>query len=154
MTSEGKLGRSVLFTDNIIAVERNGNLHLAAVFEVKASYEGGLDAQGQIFRWIEDRITPGSQIVLPRGTRVVSVDGAETMLTRERVFTYNPSAAGSGNVLGLTSAERHLIAGRGSSHLGVDSPEQVAASVTRHSLPFSSAEMDYLAGQFASSVNW
>lgn len=154
MTEEGKLARSVLFSDNIIAVERNGNLHLAAVFEVKASYEGVLDAQSQIFRWIEGRISPGSQLVLPRGTRVMSADGAESILSRERVFTYNPDATGSGRVIGLANAERHLIAGRGSSHLGVDSPDQVAANVTPHTLPYSSAEMDYLAGQFGASVSW
>jgi hypothetical protein len=149
-------GASRLFTDNVIAVERNGNLHVVAVFEVKASYEGALDAQSQIFRWIEDRITPGSEIVLPKGTRVLSADGVERILQKERVFTHNPdpAASGTGRVIGLNSAERHIIAGRGSSHLGVDSPEQIAATVTRHNLPYSSAEMDYLAGQFAASRNW
>jgi hypothetical protein len=153
MSEQGQLARSVLFTDNIIAVERGGNLHVLAVFEVKSGYEGGLEATSQIFRWIEERITDGSQLVIPSGARVLAADGTEQVVSRARTFTYNPDRTDVPRVVNIVAADRHIVAARGSSHLGIDSPDQVGARVTRHTLDMSSAELDYLVGRLLASLD-
>ena len=63
----GKLGRSLLLSDNIIATMGARDLTLRGLFEVKTGSEGVAESAEQVFRWIEDRLTPGSQIVLGRG---------------------------------------------------------------------------------------
>src|SRR5207247_1180850 len=99
MTEERTLARSVLFTDNIIAVQRGNNLHILGVFEVKAGYEGGQEATSQIFKWIEGRITDGSQIVIPRGAQIINADGVENIVKRELTFTYKPDRRGVAEVI-------------------------------------------------------
>jgi len=152
MTEEGNLARSVLFTDNIIALQRGGDLHILGVFEVKAGYEGGQEATSQIFKWIEGHITDGSQLVIPQGAQIINADGIESVVKRELTFTYKPDQRGVAEVINLQTADRHIIAARGSSHLGIDSAEQVAAKVTRHTLEMSSAELDYLVARILSGL--
>ena len=69
----------------------------------------------------------------------------ERVLPAELVFTYNPQRRGLGQVIDLIEAERHVITGRGISHLGIDPQHQLAPRVVPHSLDVSSVEMDYLA---------
>jgi hypothetical protein len=142
-----KLSPSRLFSDNIIAVERGGNLYIYGVFEVKAGYKGGQEATEQIFDWIERQLTDGVELVVPRGARTIDASGASASVAFERVFTYRPGTTQSGRVIYLASAERHLITARGASLLGLDSAMQVAGKVRRHELEVSSEVIDHLCGR-------
>jgi hypothetical protein len=143
----GKLSPISEFSDNIIAVERGGNLYIYAVFEVKAGYKGGQEATEQIFDWIERKLTDGAQLVVPRGAHTIDASGVSASVAFERVFTYRPGSTQSGQVVYLASAERHLITAQGASLLGLNSAMQVAAKVTRHELEVSSEVIDHLCGR-------
>jgi len=138
------LSRAQLFSDNIIAVERNGNLEVLAVFEVKSGYQGGQEATMQIFEWLERRLEQGSELVLPRGARVMGADGAERVLDRPRTFRYDPTSTDRGRAVLLFSAERHIVTAQGASHLGIDSAMRVAPDVQRHALDLTSEQLDFL----------
>ena len=154
MGKGGQLEKAVLFSDNIVAVQHGTDLQLLKVFEVKSGYIGGREAQGQIFKWIEGRITDGSQIIIPRGARIFAEEGSEVIRKSELRFTYKPNKAGVPSVVGLMNADRHLITAGGISHLGIDSPEQVAAHVVRHELSNTSEELDYLVAETFRSVKF
>jgi hypothetical protein len=156
MEKGGKLSDSLLFTDNIIAVQQGNDLLILGVFEVKSSKRiPELDAQVQIFRWIEERITDGSELVLAPGTRIRSLNGKERILRRERVFTFNPEKANVPRVKLLLSADRHIIVPRGRSYLGIDSSSvQVATKVKLYRMNETSAEIDFIAGQVIASSTW
>jgi hypothetical protein len=142
---DGKLSEIKLFSDNIIIVKKGNRVQVLAVFEVKAGFKGGQEATEQIFEWIEGRFTDGSQLILPRGSTYTSASGRTWTSKNELSFTWKPSNADVPTITGLASAgERHLITARGSSALGVDSGMGVASRVTRHELPQTSAELDYL----------
>lgn len=142
---DGKPSSSVLFSDNIIIEMKGDRVEVLAVFEVKAGYKGGQEASEQIFEWIERRFTDGSQLVLPKGSTFTSAGGRTWTSKRELSFTWKPEKPGVPTVTGLASAgERHLITARGSSALGVDSGLGVGSKVTRHLLPLTSAQLDYL----------
>jgi hypothetical protein len=144
----------VLFSDNIIAVRNGTDLELRSLFEVKSGYQGGQEATSQIFDWIEDRITDGSQIVIPA---IINPKGEKEVLKTPLIFTYNPSKRGTPRVARLLSADRHIITASGVSHLGIDSSKQVAAKATRLELKIgssgiSSAMLDYLVGQVVRKI--
>ena len=142
-----KLSPLKLFSDNIVIVKRGNRVEIKAVFEVKAGFKGGQEATEQIFDWIEGRFTDGSQLVLPKGTRLTAANGRTWTTKTELAFTWKPGSKDVPTVTGLASAaERHLITARGSSTLGVDSVMGVASKVVRHELQQSSAELDYLGG--------
>lgn len=148
----GNLAQAQLFSDNIAAFERGGNLYITGVFEVKSGYRGGQEATAQIFDWIEDVLTENSQLVIPRRSRRISVDGTEQIISRQKVYRYAPDGRGTGRVVFLTSAPRYLITAQGVSHLGMDSAMQVAARVERRELSVTSQQMDFLAAQIASRI--
>ena len=142
---DGKLSPLKLFSDNIIVVKQGNQVRVLAVFEVKSGFKGGQEATEQIFEWIEGRFTDGSQLVIPRGSSFTSAGGRTWTTSRDIAYTWKPSSPGVPTITGLASAgERHLITAKGVSPLGVDSALGVAASVTRHELPQTSAELDYL----------
>jgi hypothetical protein len=147
----GKLSGSKLFSDNIIIVKTGNRIRVLAVFEVKAGFKGGDEAAEQIFEWIENRFTNGSQLVLPKGSTLTSAGRRTWTIKKELSFTWKPSDANVPMVTGLASAgERHLITARDSSALGIDSGMGVASTVTPHKLPQTSAELDYLTGTILS----
>jgi hypothetical protein len=118
------------------------------VFEVKSGYRGGSEATEQVFDWIEKRVTDNSQLVLPKGSKMIAADGTEVVITKERTFLYDPTAANpTGRVIWLQRAERHLITAKGVSALGMNSAMQVATPVARRELDLASDEIDYIVGQ-------
>lgn len=141
------LSRALLFTDNVVAVESKGNLFIVGVFEVKSGYRGGSEATEQVFDWIEKRVTDGSELVIPAGSKVIAADGTEVVVKKERTFRYDPDGEGTGRVIWLQRAERHLITTKGVSALGMNSAMQIAAPVSRRELELASDEIDYLVGQ-------
>lgn len=145
LMKDGKLGAEKLFSDNVILVKRGSQVRVLAVFEVKSGFKGGQEATEQIFEWIEGRLTDGSQLVIPQGSTFTSAAGRTWTSSREIGYTWKPAKEGIPTITGLASAgERHLITAKGTSALGVDSASGVAANVTRHELPQTSAELDYL----------
>jgi molybdopterin-binding protein len=124
---DGTLSEPVLFTDNVIASKRSGNLQLHSVFEVKAGSHGGQEATTQIFEWIEGHLTDGFEIQA----------GGEW-------YRYEPEATTGKRVVGLARAERHLIAVKGAEHLGQDSEFKTVREATRHALPQTAEEINYL----------
>ena len=124
---DGTLSAPVLFTDNVIASKRRGNLQLHSVFEVKAGSHGGQEATTQIFEWIEGHLEDGLEI------RV----GGEW-------YRYDPAATTGKRVVGLARGERHLIAVKGAEHLGQDSEFKTVREATRHALPVTAEEINYL----------
>jgi hypothetical protein len=135
---QGKLvlGDPVLFSDNIIASVRGGNLQIHIIFEVKSGFIGGQEATSQIFKWIERFANEGLRLNIP---------GAGS-------FVYAPGSQDLGRLVGFARAERVIIAARGTERLGLRSAEQVAASVRRISLERSSTELDYLARRVIESI--
>jgi len=128
---DGTLTESLLFTDNVIASKRGNDLQLHAVFEVKAGSHGGQEATTQIFEWIEGNLTAGLEIQV----------GGEW-------FRYDPDAAPGTpgkRVIGLARAERHLIAVKGAEHLGGESEFKTVREATRHALPQTAEEINFLA---------
>jgi hypothetical protein len=152
LREDGKLSTRRLFSDNIIAVERGGNLYVYAVFEVKSGQKGGQEATEQIFDWIEKRLEDGVQLVVPAGARTIDASGKVTTVAAERVFTYRPGSREPGQIIFLAAADRHLIVAQGASHLGLDSAMRIAAPVDRHELPLTSAQIDYLGGQVLQDI--
>jgi hypothetical protein len=147
MDGSGKLSDSVLFSDNIIAVVKGDELQVKAVFEVKSGFQGGLEAQEQIFKWNERILEDGSEIIIPRGTKIFHAGEGPLQSVQTRMkFTYKPPLVTKKvrGVVNLTRADRHLITGFGVSHLGIGSSQQVAGKVIRHPLAFTSSELDYL----------
>jgi len=154
---DGKLGKSVLFSDNIVARIRDGNLEIFAVCEVKSGYKGGQEATQQVFEWLEKNFEEGSEIIIPAGATEIAADGTERTLQTKRVFTYTlddpetgvPAMAGTGRVFGFKNAERHLITAKGVSHLGLNSEFGVGPRVIRHELEVTSERLDYLIGRIS-----
>jgi hypothetical protein len=139
---------ALLFSDNIIAVQRGGDLHVLMVFEVKSGFQGGAEATEQVFKWIERRVEDGTQLVLQRGAQFTRNDGTVVTLERELSFLYDPGSIAAGRVIGLQNAQRTLITAAGASHLGVDSSMQIAKEVRREVLDdLTSAHLDYLVGE-------
>jgi len=139
---------ALLFSDNIIAVQRGGDLHVLMVFEVKSGFQGGAEATEQVFKWIERRVEDGTQLVLQRGAQFTRNDGTVVTLERELSFLYDPTSTAAGRVIGLQNAQRTLITAAGASHLGVDSSMQIAKEVRREVLDdLTSAHLDYLVGE-------
>ena len=134
--SKGGLESSKLFTDGMIVTERGGNLYVSDVFEVKAGSKGGSEATGQVFEWNEGRLTDGATIILKDGRR----------------FVYRPGTQATGQIINLLRAPRHLIAPKGSEHFGGKSADQIAVDPTRHALPVTPAELNYLARQAAETM--
>jgi hypothetical protein len=152
LMEDGRLSQSLLFSDNIIAYERGGNLYVRGVFEVKSGYQGGQEATMQIFEWLERRLTDGSQLVIPRGAKLMAADGTERVVRRARAFTYDPTSRGRGRVILLFSADRHLITARGAGHLGMDSAMRVATDVHRRELSLTSEQVDFLTANVLQSL--
>jgi hypothetical protein len=99
-------------------------------------------------KWIEGRLTDGSQLVLPKGCTFTVAGGRTWSSKKELAFTWMPEDPNVPVVTHLASAgERHLITSSGTSSLGIDSEKGVAAKVTRHEFSRSSADLDYLAGR-------
>lgn len=131
MGPDGKLRQAKLFSDNVIAVERDGNLHILALFEVKAGSGGGQEATSQIHTWVEGHMTEGE------GSRLVLPDG--------RSFRYDPGSAAPGQVVGLARAPRHIVATEDAKNLGKGSGDQSVGEPERHGLGLTSAQLEYLA---------
>lgn len=147
-----KLGKELLFSDNIIAVQRGRDLHILGVMEVKAGYRGHAEATAQIFEWLEGRLDEGSQLIIPPGATAIAADGTESAV-RAGAFTYAPGTKQAGQVKLLFSADRHLFVADGVSHVGMDSGLNVATNVHSHSLGVSSADIDWLTGQVLMSLS-
>ena len=152
MESSG-LSKSMLFTDNIIAVHYKGNLYIRGVFEVKSGFKGGQEATSQIFKWIEDKVVDGSELVIPKGSKLLNTKGEEFLTSKIQTFQYRPGSSEPGQVIGLMNADRHIITAKGVSHLGIDSAMQVATEVKRHELEITSEQLDYLTGQLLSRIS-
>lgn len=143
----GKLSPVRLFTDNVIAVERQGKLEILAVFEVKSGYRGGQEATEQVFEWVERIIEDGSQFVLPKGAVISSADGTTAILKKERLFTYKPTDRTAPEVTSLLRAQRFVITAKGVSHLGMDSAMRTAPDITRLELEVTAEQLDFLCGE-------
>ena len=151
----GKLGRSLLFSDNIIATMGARDLTLRGLFEVKTGSEGVAESAEKVFRWIEDRLTPGSQIVLGRGSTIVQPDGSIARLTQEYVFTWRPGKPranpGERLITNLSGADRFLVVPK-------DAPGKLPEALTTTSsrnlirLDETAAELEYLTGQSATLI--
>lgn len=130
---------TLLFSDDIIARFKDGNLELLAVFEVKSGYGGGQTATRQIFDWNEMRLTAGdgSKIVLPKGARLTRLrDGQFVVKTlKKRIdYTYKPPATGGRaprEVKNLLAADRYILTAKGQSHLGINSSHQSVRAPVR-----------------------
>lgn len=127
----------VLFSDGLIVSERNGRLVIHEAFEVKSGSRGGAEATSQFFEWREGRLVDGDQLVFADGRR----------------FTYGPGRTGPGYVVGMQQSTPHVIAPRGSEHLGTASGEQVAAGGVRHALGQTASEIDFLAGRILEGLS-
>ncbi|SEG53138.1 hypothetical protein SAMN04489712_10675 [Thermomonospora echinospora] len=141
--------RTVLFSDNIIATMGARDLTLRGLFEVKSGSDGVAEAAEQVFRWVEDRLTPGSQIVLPKGSAVVGVDGKVARLTREYVFTWAPSGAlgpDERTISNLSKAKRYLVVPKDATG---ELPDALNIPGGRELIRMdqTSAELEYLTGQ-------
>lgn len=166
LMKDGPPSAALQFTDNIIAVKRGGSLFVLAVFEVKSGFRGGYDARIQVFRWIEDRITKGSELVLSPATvkkksRILSLKEAGSgesklfarEISKEESFVYNPDSRAKGRVIGLLAAERHIITTEGVSHLGINSSSRIAPDTIPHELPgWDSKAIDYLTAKILSII--
>ena len=116
----------LMFTDGIIAVIEPAGLRLLRVVETKSGKDGGITAQEQVHRWIENHSTTGMRIVLPGVPRKFELRGS----TRQ--------------VIGLANAPRLVIVPSDAKVPGERSGHGTAASVTVLRLPQSSAELNYL----------
>jgi hypothetical protein len=146
LASGGKLGQELLFSDNIIAVQRGGHLQILGVMEVKAGYKGHAEATAQVFDWLEKRLDEGSRLVISEGATTIAADGTETFAKRAS-FVYAPGSDQAGQVKLLFRADRHVFIADGVSHVGVESGLRVAPNVRTHNLGTSSADIDWLVGQ-------
>ncbi|WP_143194389.1 hypothetical protein [Micromonospora sp. CB01531] len=125
---DGVTEMSKEFTDDLITVERNGNLIVLDVFEIKAGPRGGQEGISQLFEWMENELEVGDRI---------AVGGRE--------FVYDPAATGRGRIIGLSGARRHLVVAKGAETAGRRSADQVAAEVITETLDLSAAEIRHLA---------
>ncbi|HEX7903426.1 MAG TPA: hypothetical protein VF487_06080 [Chitinophagaceae bacterium] len=143
--------RAVLFTDNIIATEKDGKLLIHATFEVKSGYRGRAAGVEQVFSWLEDKIEDGAELIIPAGSKVIGKDGKETIIRLRRSFVYSPDGTGIPNkVVDLLRAKPHLITAKGISLIDIGDEFGVYLNkIKPHFLDFTSAELDYIAGQMA-----
>jgi hypothetical protein len=118
-------GQSKEFTDDIVGVVRDGNLHVLDVFEVKAGPRGGQEAATQLFEWMENTLQEGDRIV---------VGG--------RAYVYNPRGTGPGRVVGLGSARRHIVTAKGAEAAGRHTADTIAAEVVRSTLRFGDRDLN------------
>ncbi|MEH0828751.1 MULTISPECIES: hypothetical protein [unclassified Micromonospora] len=125
---DGVTGQSKEFTDDLLTVERNGNLVVLDVFEIKAGPRGGQEGMTQLFEWMENELEVGDRIV---------VGG--------RPFRYDPAGTSRGRIIGLGRAQRHLVVAKGAETAGRRTADLVAAPVLRKTLDLSAAEIRYLA---------
>ncbi|NNN32161.1 hypothetical protein HLK59_17685 [Streptomyces sp. S3(2020)] len=146
---DGKeLSAAKLFSDNIIVVKHGNRVQILAVFEVKSGFKGGEEVAEQIFEWIEGRLTDGSQIVFPKGTKFTSAKGRSWTTRSEIAYTWNPENPDVPTITGLAGAgHRHLITARGASALGVDSGTRTSSRVTTHQLDQTSVQLDFLCAE-------
>jgi hypothetical protein len=146
---EGGKVRDTLFSDNIIALMSTKKLEMRSVIEVKAGREGDMNVTMQIFEWIEGRLDEGSQVVIPKGSKIMSADGTVREVNVELVYTWRPKDPKAPAVTNLAAADRHRITAKGLSTLGLDSEFQTAAKVTPHWLDQTSDEIAYLTATLA-----
>lgn len=130
---EGATGASKEFTDNLIAAERDGNLYVLDVFEVKAGPRGGQEAATQFFEWMEGELEAGDRIV---------AGGKE--------YLYSPGSPAKGQIIGLGRAQRHIVVAKGAETAGRRTADVTAAPVVRRTLSFggsdvTAADIRYLA---------
>lgn len=129
----GKLSAPKLFTDAVIAVFDGKNVTLLARFEVKSGSTGGQEATVQFFEWVEGRLAPGSELLIPG---------------RAEPVVYGPNAAqraaGLGTVSGLANAKTYIIAPKGAEHLGLGSEMQTVTEHNRVALDVSAPEIEFL----------
>jgi hypothetical protein len=146
---EGKLSKAVLFSDNLISTFPGGDMSLKAVCEVKGGFKGGYEARVQVFEWIERRLTPGSQLILPRGSMLISPSGKKEILTKERVYVYAPGmavyapGAGGGFIANLARAPRYIITAKGTSSIGINTSMRTTAPVDPIELDITSEQLDF-----------
>ncbi|MEV0726184.1 hypothetical protein AB0I37_25800 [Micromonospora purpureochromogenes] len=125
---DGVSGQSKEFTDDLLTVERDGNLIVLDVFEIKAGPRGGQEGSAQLFEWMENELEVGDRIL---------VAGKE--------FRYDPASTSRGRIIGLGPARRHLVVAKGAETAGRRTADLVAAPVVRKTLDLSAAEIRYLA---------
>lgn len=133
-----------LFSDNILATMRSGNLQVRGVFEVKAGYKGGSEATTQIFEWIEGKLDEGAQLIIPQNAHIIDRKRREIITQTPQFFTYSPGSSAPRRVERLASANRYIITAKGKSHLGLESSSQIAAEVNRVEMDVTSEQIDYL----------
>lgn len=134
----------LLFSDNIIATLKNGNLQVRGVIEVKAGYKGGSEATTQIFDWIEKRLEEGAQLIIPKNSRVMDIAGREVITQSSQIYTYFPDSSLIKRVEFLATADRYIITAKGKSYLGLESASQIAPKVSRFEMGVTSEQIDYL----------
>ena len=61
---------------------------------MKSGYRGGAEATEQVFEWVERRLTEGSQVILPAGTRITGPGGRVSRMAKDMVFTYGGPGGG------------------------------------------------------------
>lgn len=128
----GGKGQAKLFTDGLIGYFKGKDLFIVGRVEVKSGSTGGQEATVQFFEWVEGRISPGSELVIPgRGS-----------------FAYGPTkaqrASGMGVVNGLTNAESHIITAKGADHLGKGSEMQTTTEHQRTALDHTAEDIEFL----------
>jgi len=128
----GGLSETKLFTDNLVGTFSGENLTVHGKFEVKSGSRGGADATTQVFDWVEDRLTDGSQLLIPGHTPI----------------TWHPLTAGGPEVVGLAKADAFLITPKGSEFYGLQSGDQTVGTLfkegNRIALPYTASELDYI----------
>ncbi|MEU4220811.1 hypothetical protein [Actinoplanes sp. NPDC026623] len=125
---DGVTKQSKEFTDDLITVEREGNLYVTDVFEVKAGPRGGQEGRTQLFGWVENELEEGDRIVA----------GGRTWL-------YKPGSTEKGQIISLARARRHLVTAQGAENVGRRTADQIAASVVTAPLEPTAADIEYLA---------
>ncbi len=136
--------QEVLFTDNMIAEEIGGDLHVRNYLEVKSGPRGGAEATGQIFEWLEGHAMDEGMGVMVGGKKYL-YDPARTLPLPEGF---------SGRIVNLQSSPKTIIAPRGAENLGRASSEALTASssVERVGLETSAGQLDYLVRVFLESL--
>lgn len=121
-----------LFTDNLIGTFSGKNLTVHGKFEVKSGSRGGADATTQVFDWVEDRLTDGSQLLIPGHAPI----------------TWHPLTGGGPEVVGLANADAFLITPQGAESYGLRSGDQTIGTLfkegNRIALPYTASELDYI----------
>lgn len=127
LLDHGKLvGKRLQFTDGLFVEFEKKGFRTRGVEEVKSGYKGGQEARDQLFDWTEGRLTSaeGSRIIIPKGTRIMTPDGAIHITNQERSFLFNPGSRNN-QVAELITAPRYIITAKGRSHLGLNSAHQI-----------------------------